>query len=103
LDSGIKLDGPIERISLIYKGEYAINRRHCFSKLESPKVSLHLYAKGHLQIERYLHFVMLMRRRQDLAEELSTLKFELSTMFSKEIHQLNKSPFYVRINSMKRY
>ncbi len=98
---GARLIEPFESLGYVYKAEYGIAGRHYFSKVEQPKIHLHVLPQGHEQIGIHLHFKNVMSKRPELVKELNEFKKELSDQFPKEIYQIKKKVFYDNVAKIK--
>ncbi|MBU2984620.1 GrpB family protein [Saccharophagus degradans] len=94
--------GPLPAVGYTNRGEYGIKGRRYFvgERIEpSYKIHLHVFEKGHAQIQRHRNFVALMRADPKRVQALNNFKRLLSEQFShnKGAYQQAKAPFYTQL------
>ena len=98
-DEGKNIIKPLESLGYEYRGEYEIEARHYFSKYKNRKVHLHVFPKGHCEIDKHLHFVDVMSKNPELVEEFVKIKKELFELYPQDRsgYQEEKKFFYEKV------
>jgi len=86
IDEADRLKSSFEALGFVYKGEYGIEgRRYCvlYDKTqEKGLVHLHIFGRGHSEVERHLLFRDYLRENKDAADRYDRLKVKLVTLYS---------------------
>ncbi len=102
--TGEKAVEPLTALGYEYRGEQGIPGRFYFGKGRPRTHHLHLYPRGHPEIERHLLFRDYLRTHPDAAQEYAELKRDLVEKFRKEreAYTEGKSDFVKSIVSKAR-
>lgn len=107
LDEVIRSAKALEKLGYISKGEYGIPGRQFFTKDTKGERShhLHVFQKGHPDIERHLVFRDFLRANPKAAHEYELIKEKLAKRFPKESGSYTeaKSDFILSMDEVARY
>lgn len=107
LDEVIQLAEALEELGYISKGEYGIPGRQFFTKDTNGERShhLHVFQKGHPDIERHLVFRDFLRANPEAAHEYEIIKEKLAKRFPRESGSYTeaKTDFILSMDEVARY
>ncbi len=107
LDEVIRSVEVLEKLGYISKGEYGIPGRQFFTKDTNNERShhLHVFQKGHPDIERHLVFRDFLRANPEAAREYEKIKEKLAKRFPKKSGSYTeaKSDFILSMDEVARY
>ncbi len=107
LDEIIRSAEALEELGYLSKGEYGIPGRQFFTKDTNGERShhLHVFQKGHPDIERHLVFRDFLRANPEAAHEYELIKEKLAKRFPKESGNYTeaKSDFILSMDEVARY
>jgi GrpB-like predicted nucleotidyltransferase (UPF0157 family) len=107
LDDIIRSAEALEELGYLSKGEYGIPGRQFFTKDTNGERShhLHVFQKGHPDIERHLVFRDFLRANPEAAHEYELIKEKLAKRFPKESGSYTeaKSDFILSMDEVARY
>ena len=72
-----KAQAQLEKVGYEYRGEFNIPMRYFFRKRHGVNVNLHLYKKGHAEIELNLTFRDYLREHTEMRQAYQDLKYEI--------------------------
>lgn len=107
LDEVIQSAEALEELGYISKGEYGIPGRQFFTKDTNGERShhLHVFQKGHPDIERHLVFRDFLRANPEAAHEYEIIKEKLAKRFPRESGSYTeaKTDFILSMDEVARY
>jgi len=107
MEAFIKESGKLDSLEYVSKGEYGIPGRQFYTKDTHGERShhLHVFQKGHHDIERHLVFRDFLRSNPEAAKEYENLKEKLAKRFPKksDMYTEAKSDFILSMDEVARY
>ncbi len=79
----------LESVGYIYKGEWNIPFKYGFSKRGGIEINLHLYEKGHPEVELNILFRDYLRNNPDARDEYEKLKYDLLKNYNAYLKENN--------------
>lgn len=103
LDGIDDLKDQFEEAGYLFRGEFGISGRRYIVALEpdniNHRVHIHVFQKGHSEIDRHLYFRDFLKSNVDVAKEYELLKLDLKAkfQFEKDKYQAGKKDFIERV------
>jgi len=90
-DEGAKLAPLLEPLGFVHLGAYGIEGRHFYRRKAAISVNVHMFEKGHIEVERHLVFRDALRSNEKLRAAYQKLKEELAARFPNDVDSYAKS------------